>query len=179
MDFYDAITELYRIRLHSNLSAVPVTSLAALKPTITTKQKRHKNSDTLKLSRCETDVPVDSNFQSRRSPLEFKGLIDLKNLDSDHQLFPPEASSTSSYTPGHIEGGKGGLDLTPRAKRQLHFGFRRQQQPPFELRSSQTRQLSSGGPLFSFVPRTSKWNRPAQGHWGFRWTPEQERRFLR
>ena len=30
---------------------------------------------------------------------------------------------------------------------------------------------------FSFVPRTSKWNRPAQGHWDFRWTPELTRRF--
>ena len=148
MDFYDAITELYRIRLHSNLSAVPVTSLAALKPTITTKQKRHKNSDTLKLSRCEKGLQVASNFQIRRSVLETSQMIDRKIPYSDHQLFPPETHHTPSYSRGHIEGGKGGLDLTPRAKRQLHFGFRRQQQPPFELRSSQTRQLSSGGPLF-------------------------------
>ena len=152
VDFYDAITELYRIRLHSNLSAVPVTSLAALKPTITTKQKRHKNSDTLKLSRCETGLQASSNFQIRRSVLETSQMIDRKELHSDLQFSGQKPNTRRVPDKATSEGREGGLDLTPRAKRQLHFGFRRQQQPPFELRSSQTRQLSSEGPLF---PRPS------------------------
>ena len=178
VDFYDAITELYRIRLHSNLSAVPVTSLAALKPTNTTKQKRHKNSDTLKLSRCETGLQASSNFQIRRSVLETSQMIDLKTLNSDLQFFHQRPTTRRVTDKATSKEAKGGL-ISRREQSASSISV-------FEgsnnrhLNSEAAKRASSAQEArFSFVPRTSNWNRPAQGHWDFRWTPEQERRFLR
>ena len=176
MDFYDAITELYRIRLHSNLSAVPVTSLAALKPTITTKQKRHKNSDTLKLSRCETGLQASSNFQIRRSVLETSQMIDLKTLNSDHQFFHQRPTTRRVTDKATSKEAKGGLISRQEQSASSISVFEGSNNR--HLNSEAAKRASSAQETrFSFVPRTSKWNRPAQGHWDFRWTPELTRRF--